>query len=111
MRMQLVEDHIKRVLLERIEVGVENVGERRAPDPSRHGVFGRRRDQPIERHHTSEPAYRRRELALAQNAVELQTLPELVADMGRASFTMTLGCDTRGIDFDQPAGAHAWRRR
>ena len=44
-----------------------------------------------------------RQLAVAQNAVEFETLPELVADMDRTGFTMALGRDARRIDLDQPS--------
>jgi len=37
----------------------------------------------------------------AQNAVELDALPELMADVDRAGFTMALGGDARWIHLDQ----------
>jgi hypothetical protein len=52
--MKLVEHEIERILLERLEVGAENVGERGAPDPIRHGVFRAWRNQAIERHRTGQ---------------------------------------------------------
>jgi hypothetical protein len=59
-RMKLVEHEVERILFERLEVGAENVGERGAPDPIRHGVFGAWRDQAIERHRTGQPLRRGR---------------------------------------------------
>ena len=49
-RMQFVEHLIKRVFGKPLKVDIEDISERRAPDPVRHGVLGARRDQPIERH-------------------------------------------------------------
>jgi hypothetical protein len=66
-RKQLVEDLIERIFLQRIEADAENVGERRASDPGRHGVLGGGRNQPIKRHHTDEPAHHRRQAAVSQN--------------------------------------------
>src|SRR5260370_6539242 len=52
-----------------------------------------------------ESPLRRRQLAVAQDVVEPQTSPELVADMDRTGFPMTLGRNPRRIDLDQrPAG-------
>jgi hypothetical protein len=44
-------------------------------------MFGAGRDQTIEHHRTGEPLHRCGEAGLAQNAVEFEALPELVADM------------------------------
>ena len=110
MGVQLVEHLVERVFLEPIEVGVENVGERRAPDPIGHRVLRGGCDQSIERHHAGEPAHRGGQLAILQNTVEFEPPPELVADMDGAAFTMPLGGDARRVDFDQ-SGAALSRRR
>src|ERR1700731_2969731 len=94
-RMEMVEHFIKRVFFQGVEVGAEEVAERGAAQPSRHGVFGGGRDQ----------------AAVAQDAVEFEAAPELVADMDRAGLAMALGGDARGIDFDQRAAAGRPRRR
>src|ERR1700694_1799974 len=111
MRMQLVEDLIKRVFGEPIEVDAENVGQRRAPDPVRHGVLCGRSDQSIERHRAGEPARRRRQLAVVQNAVDPEALPELVADMDRASLAVLPGRDPRRVALDQSSGTGRRRSR
>src|SRR5271165_211017 len=111
LRMQLVEHQIERVFLERLEVDAENVGERCTPDPIRHGVLGARRDQPIERHGAGQVPRRCRQLAVAQDVVEPQTPPELVADMDRTGFPMALGRYPRRIDLDQPTARPLRRRR
>jgi hypothetical protein len=99
-RMQLVEDLIERIFLQRIKADAENVGERPAPDPGRHGVLGGGRNQPTRRHHTGEPAHHRRQAAVSQNLVKPEPLPELIADMNWAGLTMLLSGDTRCINFD-----------
>lgn len=101
MRMQLVEHPIERVFRQPAEVDAENVGKRRAPDPIRHGVLGARCDQPIEHHRTGQPLHGGGQPAVAQNAVELEALPELIADMDRTGLTMPLGGDARWIHLDQ----------
>ena len=112
MRIKLVEHPVERVFRQPTEVDAENVGECGAPDPIRHGVFGARRDQAIERHRTGQPLRGGGQPAVAQNAVEAEALPELMADVDRAGFTVALGGDARGIDLDQrPAGRPRQRRR
>src|SRR5215468_4411186 len=108
--MQLVEHLVEWIFLQRIEADAENVGERRSPNPGRHSVLGGGRNQPIKRHHTGEPAHRRRQAAVSQNLVKPKPLPELIADMNWASLTMLLGGDTRWINFDQCAAACARQR-
>jgi len=109
-RMQLVEHLIERVFLERVEVGAEDVGERRAPDPVRHGVLRARRDQSIERHRAGQCPHRGRQLAVAQDVGKPQALPELVANMDRTRFPMVLGRNPRRIDLDQSATRRQRRR-
>src|ERR1700674_4625848 len=111
MRMELVEHLIKRVFFQGVEVGAEEVAERGAPQPGRHGVFGGGRDQAIEHHRAGEPQHRCREAAVAQDAVEFEAVPELMADMNRAGLALALGGDARRIDFDQRAAAGRQRRR
>jgi hypothetical protein len=41
-----------------------------------------------------------RQAAIVQNAVKTETLPELISDVDRASFTMLLGRDPGWIDGD-----------
>ena len=103
MRMELIEHLVKRIFCESIEIHAEQVAERGAPHPIRHGVFGARRDQAIEHHRTGEPLHRHGQAAVAQNAVEFEALPELVTDMDRTGLAMALGRDPRWIDLDQRA--------
>ena len=102
-RMKLVEHLIKRVFFQSVEVGAEEVAERGAPQPRRHGVFGGGRNQAIEHHGAGEPPHRCREAGLAQDAVKFEALPELIADMDRTGLAVMLGGDARRIDFDQRA--------
>ncbi len=112
MRIKLVEHPVEWVFRQPAEVDAENVGECGAPDPIRHGVFGARRDQAIERHRTGQPLRGCGQSAVAQNAVEVEALPELMADVDRTGFTVALGGDARGVDLDQrPAGRPRRRRR
>ena len=89
--MKLVEHLIKRVFLHSVKVGAEEVAERGAPQPGRHRMFGGGRNQAVEHHRAGEPQHRRREAGLAQDAVEFEALPELVADMDRTSLAVALG--------------------
>ena len=110
--MKLVEHLVERVFRNGIEVGAEQVAERGAPQPGRHGVFGGGRDQAIEHHRAGEPQHRCRQAAVAQDAVEFEAVPELMADMNRAGLAVALGGDARRIDFDQRAAVgRQWRRR
>jgi hypothetical protein len=63
------------------------------------------RDQAIEHHRAGEPPHGCGQAAVAQNAVEFEALPELVADMDRAGLAMALGGDPRRIDLDQRTAA------
>ena len=103
--MKLVEHAIERLFVEPLKVDAEDIGERGAPYPRRHGVLRRWRDQPVERHHASQLAHARRQLAVAQNAIKLQTTPELMADMDRAGLPMQFSADAAGINFDQRTAA------
>src|SRR5215510_523142 len=104
--MQFVQHRIERILIKRIEIVLEDIGQCRAPDPSRHGVLGTGRDQAIERHHAREPPHLLRELTFAQDAVELQPVPKLITDMHRARLSVAFGAHPRRVDFDQrPASA------
>ena len=108
--MQFVEHLIKRVFSKPLQVDIEDISERRAPDPVRHGMLGARRDQSIERHHTGEPLHCLRKPALAQNAIRLKPAPELIADMHRPSLAMALARHAAGIDLDQARVRARWRR-
>ena len=37
--MQLIEHLVERIFLQRVEADAKNIGERRTPDPGRHGVL------------------------------------------------------------------------
>ena len=74
-------------------------------------MFGGGRDQAIEHHRAGEPQHRCRQAAVAQDAVEFEAVPELMADMDRTGLAVALGGDARGIDFDQRAAAGRPRRR
>ena len=100
MRMKLVEGSIQRIFFKFTEVEIKNVAECCAPHPVRHRVLGGRRNQPVERHCACESTHRFRQLAVAQNAIKLQALPELVADMHRPGLTMLFSGDTRRIQSD-----------
>src|SRR5437868_4376279 len=100
MRMQLVEDSIQRIFFKFAEVEIKNVAECCAPHPVRHGMLGGWGNQPVECHCAYKSAHRFRQLAVAQNAIKLQTLPELVADMDRPGLTMLFSGDTRRIQSD-----------
>jgi hypothetical protein len=101
---------VERIFLQRVEADAENIGERRPPDPGRHGVLRGGGDQPIERHRTGEPTGYFRQAAVSQNLVKPKPLPELVADVNRSGLTMLFGGDTRWINFDQCTGSRAQRR-
>ena len=107
MLMEFVEHLVKRVFCNGVEIGVEKIAERGAPQPGRHCVFGGRRDQAIEHHRTGEPSRGCRQAAAAQDTVEFEALPELIADVDRTGLAMALGCDPRRIDLDQDAAGAA----
>ena len=72
-------------------------------------MFGGGRDQAIEHHGAGEPQHRCRETAVAQDAVEIEALPEPVADMDRTGLAVTFGGDARRVDFDQRPDVGALR--
>ena len=111
MRIELVEYSIESVVIDTVEIGIENVDERRAPDPIGHSVLRGRRNQSVEHHRTGQLAHRLRQATVVQNTVKIETLPELKADMDRPGFTMLLSGDPRRIDGDQlpAAGRLRWR--
>lgn len=101
MRIELVKHAIEPIVIDTVKVEIQNIDQRRAPHPIRHGVFGGRRNQSVKHHRASQLADRLRQAAVVQNAVKIETLPELVADVDRPGFTVLLGCDPRWIDGNQ----------
>src|SRR5262249_61386017 len=55
-RIELVKHAIQPVVIDAFEVDIENVDQRGAPHPIRHGVFGGGRNQSGKHHRTSELA-------------------------------------------------------
>ena len=98
LRMQPIEIAIERLVTERAEVRPENVAERGAPDPVRHGVLRGRAHQAIERHDLTEPPRPRTQPGLGQDRVERERLPQLMANMDRARFADILDADRVGVN-------------
>jgi len=92
---------VESVFREPVEVDAENIAERSTPDPIRHGMFGAWRDQSIEGHRTRKLTHGLGQPAVAQNAVEFEPLPELIAHMHGSGLTVALRGDATGINLDQ----------
>jgi hypothetical protein len=102
--VQLVEGAVERLAVDRVEPGPQQIGERGAPDPSRHGVLGSRRDQPVEDHRTGEPLHRLGQSTVAQYGVEAEALPELHTNMHRPGLAVRFGGNAGRVDRDGGAG-------
>jgi hypothetical protein len=99
-RIEPIKHAIQPVVIDAFEVDIENVDQRGAPHPIRHGVFGGWRNQSVKHHRTGQLAHGLRQAAIVQNAVKAETLPELISDVDRPGFTMLLGRDPGRIDGD-----------
>ena len=97
-RIELIEHTIQPVVVDAADVQVENIAERGAPHPIRHGVFGGRSNQPVEHHGTSQLPHRLGQAAVVQNTVKIETLPELKADVNQPGFPMLLSRNPRRIE-------------
>ncbi len=113
MPVQDIENAVELVLGQIVEVGGQDVGQRRAPNPSRHGMLGGGRDQPVQGHGAGELARRKGQAEVLQDRLQAQTPPELVSDMHGAGFAMALGGDPARVerDIDRSGGQRLRVRR
>jgi len=84
---------IERLVTERTEIGAEDVGHGRAPDPVRHRMLRGRVHQAVQGHDLGQQPGPRGEARLVQDSVELQRPPHLMAHMDRARFPGVFGLD------------------
>ena len=114
--MQPVQIAIQRLVAERAEVGAEEVGQGRAPDPGGHGVLRGRVHQAVQCHELREPLRPGREAGLRQDPVQLEGAPHVMAHVDRARFPVVFGLDLIGVHGDHVGadgrgGARAAARR
>ncbi len=96
--MEPVQVAVQRFVVAGGKVRSPNIAQRRTFDPVRHGMFGKREEQAVQRHDFGELAGAVGKSRPRQNLVEPQLPPHLVADMHRARLPGLFHCDLVGID-------------
>src|ERR1039457_3732189 len=74
-------------------MGTQQVGQRRAAHPVRHGVLGGRSHQPVDGHHLGQQPCALIQSRLARNRIQLQAPPHLVTDIDGAGLSCLLDFD------------------
>ena len=99
-RMEAVQVAVQRLIAELAQIDAEHIAERRALHPFRHRVLRARGYQAIEHHHLTEQLRPRRQTRLAQNLLQAQAPPHLMADMHGPSLARLFQADLIGMNSD-----------
>ena len=101
---------IERIVAKRLKIHAPQVLQGRGANPRRHGVLAARMDQAVERHRAGQKDRPLGEPLAAEDVLQTQPFPELIAYMHRPRLSRTLHFDAVGVDGDAaPANiaAHA----
>jgi hypothetical protein len=109
MEMELVEDAVERVLGHVIKTGAEDISQGSAADPLWNGMLGGRLDQPVEDHRAGPLTRGGGDAKRAQDIVQIEAFPELVADMDGTGFAMAFGVDPVRVDRNGLTLIGGWR--
>ena len=104
---------IQRRLRQRGEAGAEQLAQGGAPQPRRHGMFGRRRDEPVHHHRAGQLPGALAQPRGFQRRVESHALPKGQSDVDGARFAYRFHRDPLGVDTDggtRRAGGGSARR-
>ncbi len=108
LRMQPVEVAVQRFVAERGEVRAQDVGQRRAPDPVGHGVFGGGLHQAIQRHHFGQPLRSPTQPGVGKDRVQVQQAPHLMPHVHGPDFPFVF--ERHALRVDREAGVRRRRR-
>jgi hypothetical protein len=96
--VQPIQVAIQRLVAEGGEVGLQDIGQGRAPDPVGHRVLRCRAHQAVQRHQLGEQTGPRREAGRGQDRIQCERPPQLMAGVDGTGFADVLEPDLVGVN-------------